>query len=70
MAEELDWNKILKDFDNGIKKAEEISNQVKEERNYAQLYDLDFVTNEVNEYLKETGTNAVLLTEKEGDDNE
>ncbi|MBQ8425697.1 MAG: hypothetical protein IJX17_06720 [Clostridia bacterium] len=72
MAENLDWEKIMKEFDEGMMKAEIISNQVREERKNPDNYNLKEMADRVNKYLdeKKTAYKEVYEINKVGDDNE
>lgn len=72
MAENLDWEKIMKEFDEGMAKAEIISNQVIEERKNPDNYNLKEMADRVNKYLDErkTAIKEVYEINKVGDDNE
>ena len=72
MADNLDWEKIMKEFDEGMAKAEIISNQVREERKNPDNYNLKEMADRVNKYLdeKKTTFKEVYENKKVGDDNE
>jgi hypothetical protein len=72
MAENLDWEKIMKEFDGGMAKAEIISNQVIEERKNPDNYNLKEMADRVNKYLDErkTAIKEEYEINKVGDDNE
>ena len=72
MAENLDWDKIMKEFDEGMVKAEIISNQVKEERKNPENYNLKEMADRVNRYIEEqkNTSDKVYETKKVGEENE
>ena len=53
MAENLDWEKIMKEFDANMLKAEMISNQIREERKNPENYNLKEIADRVNKYLED-----------------
>lgn len=66
MADNLDWEKILNEFDKDMIKAEIISNQIIEERKKPGNYNLEEMSQRVNNFIEENNIKAIYLDDKEG----
>ena len=71
MAENLDWEEVLKEFDKNMLKAELLSEQIREERKNPENYNLKEMADRVNKYLEEKKTfDKVNDIKQGGEENE